>query len=148
LVQRQKIKDSKSVTYRLTVTPPHCRPRPNPYDDDQLPRQAAYAGRCSAETFHRLSPAEQRKIVVRMMTGLAQYNAHRAGKPPPIFLDEYGRPLSPELGGDCRGVEALGEEVTPSDPSHPDLQKAAEWVKAQLKEINRNSLPPPAKKTG
>ena len=136
------------MTTRLTVTPRYCRPRPNPYDDDQLPRQAAYAGRGWAETFHRLSAAEQRKVVVRMMIGTARYKARRTGRPDPIFLDEYGRPLSAELGGDGRGVEALGEEVQPSDPNHPDLQKAAEWVRAQLKAIDRNSLQSPAKKTG
>jgi hypothetical protein len=89
---------------------------------------------------------------MRMMIGFARYQARKAGKPPPIFLDAEGQALPSELGGDGRGPEAIGNEASCPDPNHPNIQLAAEHIKAQLRLIDPNHpllgdrLPPlPAK---
>jgi hypothetical protein len=142
------------VTYELTLTPPHCRPRPNDYDDWDLPRQSKRAGRAWAEIFAHLSPDQQRTIVNRMVVGTARAKARRLGRPSPIFLTADGRALPAALGGDGRGPEHLGREVEPVDPNCDALKLAAEAIRAQLREIDpdhplvRVKLAPSKKRTG
>ena len=47
-----------------------------------------------------------------------------------------GDALPREFGGDGLGPADIGREVEAVDPYHPDIQRAAERIKAQLRGID------------
>jgi hypothetical protein len=125
-------------------------------------------GEAWARTFRSLPAAEQRAIVTKLIATRVRYYNRLAGRPDPTFLtcdvrpakgggydliEGTERPLLVELGGDGRGLEAIGAEAACPDSNHPDLQMAAERIRAQLRAIdpdhpllNPRRDPPPAKK--